>query len=276
MGIRAPWPADDVELVIVDRERERFDAHGAPRALEVAVADLQRPPALERIHHLLEHLLVFGERLLASADEEDELAPEILEAVRVQRVAAEVVHEIVHALLVARALEELGEARADAAGDEGGDGDPFLSPGALRPMDADVEATLPPLAHEGNMAADRFQLAIGGGMAHPEKSSRLVPRDLAAGEQGRDQPGGPFDGAEASQVLSRHDPWRIISSATDHKSPERGTRRLHRHSTQGRSNGKDDDPWKPSSWQRGRWCCSCCGWPSPSTRFPSCPRSIAH
>ena len=46
VGIGTARPPDDVELVIVDGERERLDAHRAPRALEVAVADLQRPPPL--------------------------------------------------------------------------------------------------------------------------------------------------------------------------------------------------------------------------------------
>src|SRR5205814_3836268 len=142
-GIGTARPPDDVELVIVDGERERLDAHRAPRALEVAVADLQRPPPPERVDHLLEHLFVLGKRLLAAADEKDELPPEILEPLRVQRVAAQVVHEIVHALLVAGPLEELGEARADAAGNEGGDGDPLLAARDLRAIDADVDASLP-------------------------------------------------------------------------------------------------------------------------------------
>src|SRR5205823_4313017 len=101
----------------------------------------------------------------------------------------------------------------------------------LRAVDADVEASLSPLAHEGDVPAERFQLSVGCRVAHAEKVRRLVARDLAARQQRGDQPGGPFEGAEASQVLSRHDPERIISSAEDHNWQTAGSPRLHRHST---------------------------------------------
>src|SRR5262249_7431091 len=86
VGLAAARPADDVELVVVDGERERFDADRPARALEVAVAELQPAAALEGVDHLLEHLLLLGEGLLSSPHEEYELPPRILEALGVQRV----------------------------------------------------------------------------------------------------------------------------------------------------------------------------------------------
>ena len=47
-------PADDVELVIVHRERERLDAQRLPLAVEAAVFDAQAAPTLQRIDHLVE------------------------------------------------------------------------------------------------------------------------------------------------------------------------------------------------------------------------------
>src|SRR5207237_340351 len=73
-------PSDDVELVVVDGERERLDAQRAARALEIAVPDLQRAAALEGVDHFLEELFLLGQRLLAAPHQEDELTPEILEA----------------------------------------------------------------------------------------------------------------------------------------------------------------------------------------------------
>src|SRR4051812_37373135 len=104
MGLCVLPPPDDVELVVVDRERERLDADRPPRALEVPVAELEGAAPLERVHHLLEQLLVLGERFLAAADDEDELAAEILEPLGMEGVAGQVVDEVVHALLVARPL----------------------------------------------------------------------------------------------------------------------------------------------------------------------------
>src|SRR5205085_1412211 len=110
----AAGAADDVELVIVEAERERLDADGFAGSVEAAIADLQGAAPLERVDHFLEEVLVLRQRLLAAADEEHELAARVLEALRVERVAADVVDEVVHPRLVAGALEELRQARADA------------------------------------------------------------------------------------------------------------------------------------------------------------------
>ncbi|MFL5405196.1 MAG: hypothetical protein ACJ79O_04960 [Myxococcales bacterium] len=178
--------------------------------LEVPVAKLEGAAPLERVHHLLEQLLVLGERFLAAADDEHELAAEILEPLGMEGVAAQVVDEVVHALLVARPLEELGEARPDAAGDERGDRDALLSARHLRAVRADVQASFPLLPHERNVAADRLELPVDRGVADSEERAGVVAGDLPAGEERRDELRRSFDGAEPSFVLPRHDPQRII------------------------------------------------------------------
>src|SRR5207253_3986492 len=82
MGRPASRPPDDVELVIVDGQRERLDAQRLAGAVEGAVPALQPAPALDGVHDLLEQLFLLRERLFPAADEEDELAPGILEPFR--------------------------------------------------------------------------------------------------------------------------------------------------------------------------------------------------
>src|SRR5438105_9641982 len=188
VGVRraAARPPDHVELVVVDGERERFDAHRAAPAVEAPVSDLQRAPALERVDHLLEQLLVLRKRLFAAPDEEDELPPGILEPLGMDRIPADVVHQIAHAFLVAGALEQLRQARADASGDHGGDRGP-LGADHLRAVDADVDPAALLLADERDVAPDRLQLAIGGGDADPEQRRGFGAGELAPRGQGPDQ-----------------------------------------------------------------------------------------
>ena len=90
VGVRlaAARAADDVKLVIVDRERERLDAQRLPPAIERPVPDLQAMAPLQRIDDLLEQLLLFRQGFLAAADEEHELPSVVLEPLRVDRLAA--------------------------------------------------------------------------------------------------------------------------------------------------------------------------------------------
>src|SRR5713226_918814 len=152
----APRAADDVKLVVVEGQRERLDAHRAAGAVEAAVLDLQSAAALERVDHFFEQIFLLGKGLLAAADEEDELAPRILEPLRMERVPADVVHQIMHAGLVAGPLEEPGQAGADAGGDGGRDRHPLRSAGDPGPLAADAPAPPPPPAHPWNVPADRL------------------------------------------------------------------------------------------------------------------------
>ena len=49
---------------------------------------------------------------------------------------------------------------------------------------------------------------------------RVGSGQIASGEQHGDELRGPLDGAEASEVRARHDPWRIVRSAEDLNCPE--------------------------------------------------------
>src|SRR5258708_6217484 len=227
----APRTTDDVELVVVESQRERLDAHRAARAVEAAVLDLQSAPALERVDHFFEQIFLLGKGLLAAADGEDELAPRILEPLWMERVPADVVHQIVHAGLVAGPFEEPGQAGPDAGGDGGRDGHPLRSSRDLGAVDADVHAAPPLLAHEWNVPADRLELPVGGGQAHPEQGGDVRAGELAPREERGDQLGSPLDGAESSEVRLCHDPSRIIGSSADHKHREGVAPESERHQT---------------------------------------------
>src|SRR6202521_5998183 len=223
--------ADDVELVVVESQRERLDAHRAARAVEAAVLDLQSAAPLERVDHFFEQIFLFGKCLFAAADEEDKLAPRILEPLWMERVPADVVHKIVHAGLITGPFEELGQAGADAGGNGGRDGHPLRSardPGAV---DANVHAPLPLVAHEWNVPADRLELPVSGGEAYPEQGGDVRAGELAPREEHGDQLGSPLDRAEPSEVRLRHDPTRIIRSSADHKHQEGVAPESERHQT---------------------------------------------
>src|SRR5260221_1207859 len=140
----AAGAADDVELVVVESERERLDAHRAARTVEASVLDGQPAAPLKRIDDFVQQVLILGKGLLAPAHEEDELPARILEALRIERGAADRVDEVVHAGLLAGPLEEPCQAGADAGDDGGRDPQPCRSAGHPRAVDADVQAPLSP------------------------------------------------------------------------------------------------------------------------------------
>src|SRR5216683_1232732 len=258
VGMRgtAARPPDHVELVIVDRERERLDAQRLPLSVEAPVPDLQAATALERVDDLLEQLFLLGKRLLAAPDEEDELAAEVLEPLGMERFPGDVMDQVAHASLVARALEQLGEARAHAGGDHRRDRRPLRAAGHLGAVDADVNAPAPFFPDQRNVPPNGRELAIGGRHAHAQERGDLRAGEIAAREQGGDQLGRPFDGTEPSQLGIRHDPRRIVRSSADLKRPipppsrcdrkAGGNDRLPGLASWSRPNRRDV-PWKRSN-----------------------------